>query len=1477
MTLSTAQLDADFTNVNEGQAPDAATQLLLAAYAQQTIGGTITDAAALNLALHIPPPADGSVGSNTPESTTDVALGIYQFFTGMAPTLDGLDFLVNNDGGAPLNPNDLDSAFYAGFNQANRYYNFAINLITGNAGVAASFAASYGSVTFNQAVVASYESIVGTPNVGAAAAAAAEAAIEAKLPYFQAVASEIAPGVNQDLATKAIMIAYILEEAVKADVGYYAFAIDAFNTLLAANPEAGIPGMTPNGVDLLTSFPMNPVGVTIVLTPTIDDITPPATNNNTVVANELTLNSLDNINLGTTTGNELNWVETTNHDALIVAVPPFVSVSGVQTANFVATDPLIVNTTGWGGLNTLNVLTISGDEGATNVTADPTTVVNLTDQLTEDNGTGNDLTVNGGSVVTITEANGKFFSAGEGIQVNGGPGTTSVTVNQTWSPGGSAQNVEIEDYFATIANVTLNGLSANFVTINDNNFPGAVGLTNLSVSNVTDFAVVHINDPLGAPSTLNLAVSNAHFLDVNDEFSAYGALNVTAGANTLHNDGFAYTAYVYPIMGGVTKETVTGTGTIWQDSFELNSLQSIAIIGGAGFIDTGLGSNVETKNVPHLALVDASASTGLIFVTLDSDVTSFVGGAGQDVVTINEDAGMSIAGGTTGLNVNEIILSAPGGAFGVSTSANVSGFEILGTDGNSSGTYNLGFQSSSPAIADIEVRANPAGALTFTDAQPNQTLSIDATLDPGITLIQGAAAAASGSDVLTLNLGLSADSLGLDATDGIDTSNAAAGVPHLVGVVHTTPAHAGAITVSSMFTLGGGLTAWKDVVSINTDGLSAGDKVQVTLSPGDTINVLMPDNVATDDAKAIVAAINADAGDAAKVTAAFTSTIDGTHATFTVTSNTLGAAGNESLTVKDLTSVNTGFSGTVTNGTNAISSGSIIVLTSEPGASELGITTTNGAPLTVPFWIGADVPSGQTVNQIASLIGTDIAGIGGIGGVVVVGNKVTFTDTFNDGPLVVTNEVAQVSTIDLTGVKVVAGDVFTEKFTDANGAAQSVAYTAIGGDNAAAVAGHLATLINGVGGTELVASASGDIITVTTAGVGGTDVVSFGGTVTDAEDSFTVKQVVETTFGVVGSQAIKADGYETVNLNSLGTNASGTGFNSTLLMDNALTSLFVAGPESLIIDTGGGHGLTNIDTTGSSPFAFVNLTGVLPSETTTGIFANLGNANVQNGTGGVGLIGNAGAGFVDTITGGNGSDNIEGTHNGGTTVVALGDGPDVVTISGGTGNSVTLGNGAGDVVKDTSHGTDSIFVGDGDGVVVIGGNGNYSIQVGNGQGDHVTVGDGSDVISVGSGLSDKVVFGDGQDMVTFGTHSSSITLFDIADLTALTTPSFATPTTTSQVSILAGGLDTIAGLAPGDHIILPANDVIVVAANLAGHNNDVVFTTGTLSGGVFSEGAGPDALMTYDNGTHHFVSVVLIGGAGEVGSVTHSAGDLLIF
>jgi len=549
MSLTTAQLTTEYTNVNEGAAPDAATQLLIAAYAQQTIGGGITDAAALSLALHSTEGVSGGAPiANTPEDSTDVALATYQFFTGMAPTLDGLDYLVGNDGGAPLNPNDLDSAYYGAFNQANRYYNFAINLITGNPAAAAAFQTNYGSVTFNQAVTGAYLQIVGSNNPTAIAA------IEAQLSYFQQVAAERAPNVNQDLATKAIMIGYILEEAVKADVGAYAVAIDQFNALLATNPEAVIPGETANGIDLLTAFPISPVGQTFTLTPGVDVITPPTTDNNTVVGTELTLTSFDNIDLGATTGNTLVWTDAVDTSGFVFAVPIAVTVNGVQTADFNSLTGTEINVQGWTGLQTLNVdsfVSVGGSGDADVIFVDPGVAVNVVETLAGDS-FGNGLVVNGGSVVTVNLHNGNFFSD-NGATINGDSSTTTVVVNQTVGSFGDDQSVAVNDYYATIANVTMNGFVDADLFVDDSGGVG-VGLANLTLQNASDSSVF-IDDSTGSPAALNVTMTNADDIFLDDEFSTYTALNVTANTSVT---GFT------PDMNGITVETVTGDTVLEQ-------------------------------------------------------------------------------------------------------------------------------------------------------------------------------------------------------------------------------------------------------------------------------------------------------------------------------------------------------------------------------------------------------------------------------------------------------------------------------------------------------------------------------------------------------------------------------------------------------------------------------------------------------------------------------------------------------------------------------------------------------------------------------------------------------------------------------------------------------------------------------------------------------------------------------------------------
>lgn len=230
MPYTAAQLTQYFTSLSRGSAPDATTAAAINTAAQQNAAGAITDAQALAVIYN----------SGQIRATTDVAVATYAFFTGTTPSIAGIDYLVNNPG------TGYNTSYYngaggtasspgqGGFNIANRYYNAAMNL-AGNPGSVgnANFVSQYGSLSLQQTIARAYDQIVGISAVGQTAADAAIAAITAAVPYFQALAAARTPaGASADIATKAIIAAYILEEGIKADVGVYSRALDQFNTAL---------------------------------------------------------------------------------------------------------------------------------------------------------------------------------------------------------------------------------------------------------------------------------------------------------------------------------------------------------------------------------------------------------------------------------------------------------------------------------------------------------------------------------------------------------------------------------------------------------------------------------------------------------------------------------------------------------------------------------------------------------------------------------------------------------------------------------------------------------------------------------------------------------------------------------------------------------------------------------------------------------------------------------------------------------------------------------------------------------------------------------------------------------------------------------------------------------------------------------------------------------------------------------------------
>ena len=232
MPYTASQLAQFYNNLTFGNPPSATTTAVFNSASSQDAAGTITDAqafAAVNYML------------TGVRSTVDVAVSTYALFTGATPTQAGINYLINNPG------TGYNTSYYngvggsaaapgpGGFDAENRYFNAAINLAgtTGAVGNAA-FVQTYGSLSLAQTISTAYSQIIGVPAVGSTAAEAAITAISGSLPYFQTLgAQRVGVGSSVDITTKAIIVGYILEEAIKADVGTYAKALDGFNFALA--------------------------------------------------------------------------------------------------------------------------------------------------------------------------------------------------------------------------------------------------------------------------------------------------------------------------------------------------------------------------------------------------------------------------------------------------------------------------------------------------------------------------------------------------------------------------------------------------------------------------------------------------------------------------------------------------------------------------------------------------------------------------------------------------------------------------------------------------------------------------------------------------------------------------------------------------------------------------------------------------------------------------------------------------------------------------------------------------------------------------------------------------------------------------------------------------------------------------------------------------------------------------------------------
>jgi hypothetical protein len=208
----------------------------LGGLALQVAGGQLTEAQALNTIEHYA------------DATTSVATIAYEFFTGKTPTAAGYDYLVNS----AANPDNLNTAYYAQFNEENRYINFAVNLGKDGAGMQ-SFQDAYGSLDLADAMTKAYTAIFGF----APAAGKIDGLLSAQITPTETRADYFADygldGPNGQ-GTKAAAVGWLMAEAVKADLGTYAQANDHFLAALAG-------GTAQYNVDLLSVYGAAPVGM----------------------------------------------------------------------------------------------------------------------------------------------------------------------------------------------------------------------------------------------------------------------------------------------------------------------------------------------------------------------------------------------------------------------------------------------------------------------------------------------------------------------------------------------------------------------------------------------------------------------------------------------------------------------------------------------------------------------------------------------------------------------------------------------------------------------------------------------------------------------------------------------------------------------------------------------------------------------------------------------------------------------------------------------------------------------------------------------------------------------------------------------------------------------------------------------------------------------------------------------------------------
>ena len=793
MAYTTAQLVTAYTNANLGKAPDAATTLTLDAYATQSSTGGISDATALTNTLKLV------------NNTTAVAVETYQFFTGRAPSVAGLTYLVNS----ATNTNDLNDAYYSKFAQENRFINFSINLATGSGEGATAFAAAYGSVSYAQTVASAYDKIIGNSTAAAAgvdvAAAVAYLSRAENITYltnFVKANTGLTAAADIDLAVKAALIGEILNAATVSGIGSYAKATTALVTDLS---DGTLSTDAAGGVNLFTAYPAGPVGgSTLILTSGTDALTG-TTGDDTFVAGEaagVATLSVGDVLKGGAGSDSLNWVQT----AAITGTPTGASLDSVEIVNATSGGAITLNTTA-GGFTSVTTLNTNTSGAAQTITAGSTQAVTATALLVG----ANNLAVDGGSSVKVaasgvttgtTTVGAATAAAGDVSVTVAGTQVGATTVGAVAVTGGKTVSVTVSDVNTTVnttatqSAVTVTG-DANTTSVTVNQDKAVTASATVAGKANGAVTIADVNAASGTAAGKIASVTLGSYGNSTIDSSAIATVNLSGTGGTLGIGRGALTATptsntLALNVSGLTGGAITDSEAGADDGFTTINLAST---GTASTIADLIAADATTLNISGDAKVTLTAQTlasvtaitvtntaGASLGTALATGVTFTGGVGADTISIGATTkAITLGAGNDTVTVSSATLGAGGsvnGGDGTDTLvANVNGsafsadpafggFETLRVAGAAAqGSHNAnGFTA-------LEVGAL-AGATTFTNVAVNTGLTVLATTGAATTVTL--ANATGTTDVFNLTLSSSAAIAANTVTlAGIETVNIA--------------------------------------------------------------------------------------------------------------------------------------------------------------------------------------------------------------------------------------------------------------------------------------------------------------------------------------------------------------------------------------------------------------------------------------------------------------------------------------------------------------------------------------------------------------------------------------------------------------------------------------------------------------------------------------------------------------------------------